>query len=364
MSEKPSLRDVYPQLIAPFPIEDIEIKPGATSRDKSKALALPYADIRVYQDRLDEVVGPENWAVEYRDISESSVFCRLTILGVVREDVGECHKTDKDGVPDENRSCSAVAQAFKRTCSAFGIGRYIYSLPQIWGEFDGQKKQFVDALKVVADIYKRAGFSISSTRRGPAVSAPYERRGPSPAPNRPERSEPPAAERSDAQARPSRPMTQERPAPERNSERGAPERTSDRGPERAAPERVAERSPERAAPVAEAPKSAEKAAPARMEKPAPAPSAPSTPNAPRGAPAAPPPLATSREQVLSMALQKATDGAALSNIAEGITQAKTTGEIDDAAQERLRHLYREAQTRLGLRVQGSGEERPASPRRK
>jgi hypothetical protein len=155
--EEKTLASIYDRLTEPFAIEQIEIKPGATTKDKAKALALPYADRVAYLDRLDEVVGPENWSVEYRQISENAVFCRLTILGVVREDVGECHKTDRDGQPDENRATTAVAQSFKRACNTFGIGRYLNSLPQIWAEYDGQKRQFNDIPRVVADIYRRAG---------------------------------------------------------------------------------------------------------------------------------------------------------------------------------------------------------------
>lgn len=325
MDDKLTLGDVYAQLVAPFPVDEIEIKPGATTRDKAKALALPYADIRVYQERLDAIVGAQNWSVEYRHISESAVFCRLTVLGVVREDVGECHKVDKDGVPDENRSCSAVAQSFKRACSAFGIGRYLYSLPQIWGEFDGQKKQFADPLRVAQDIYKRAGLPTGGGRRtNPAAPE----RAPVPERRPPPRQEAPREERP-AHARPAEAPRAEAPRPT---------------PERAAPERAA---PERATPE---PRPAE--APRPVEKPA-----------PRGAPAAPPPVATSREEVLANALQKATDGPTLSNIADGISKAVAAGELDEAAQARLRELYRATNTRLGLTVRNTDETRP-TPRRK
>jgi hypothetical protein len=185
--EEKTLASIYDRLTEPFAIEQIEIKPGATTKDKAKALALPYADRVAYLDRLDEVVGPENWSVEYRQISENAVFCRLTILGVVREDVGECHKTDRDGQPDENRATTAVAQSFKRACNTFGIGRYLNSLPQIWAEYDGQKRQFNDIPRVVADIYRRAGIRMgggvrnNQVEKSALVSEPA-RQAPRPAP--------------------------------------------------------------------------------------------------------------------------------------------------------------------------------------
>lgn len=142
-----TLNDVHAKLCKPFAQALIELKPGATTQDKSRALCMPFVDSRAYQTRLDRVVGPEGWAVEYRPLSERAVLCRLTVLGVTREDVGECN------VSDENAATSAVAQSFKRACAAFGLGRYLYSLPQIWADYDERKKQIVDVSGTVARMY-------------------------------------------------------------------------------------------------------------------------------------------------------------------------------------------------------------------
>lgn len=120
----------------PFHPADVDFRPGATTKDKVKAIGLAYVDKRVYEDRLDEVVGPENWAVEYRHLGDTGIICRLTISGIVREDVGEFAKDDVSSFP------TAVAQAFKRACSSFGLGRYLYSLPQVWAEYDADRRNF------------------------------------------------------------------------------------------------------------------------------------------------------------------------------------------------------------------------------
>ena len=142
-----TLNAVHTKLCKPFAASLVELKPGAITQDKSSALAMPFVDSRAYQTRLDRVVGPEGWSVEYRPLSDRAVLCRLTILGVTREDVGECN------VGDENAATSAVAQSFKRACSAFGLGRYLYSLKQIWSQYDAQKKQIIDPAGVVAQMY-------------------------------------------------------------------------------------------------------------------------------------------------------------------------------------------------------------------
>ncbi len=158
MTQDSTLADIYEQLSRPFAAELIELKPGATTKDKTKALALAYVDARAYQDRLDSVVGPDNWSVEYRPLpGGAGLICRLTLLGVTREDVGEAEQSDP------NHATSSAMQAFKRACAAFGLGRYLYRLPQVWAEYDEQRRSFKDAPATVRQLYRHAG--IADTRR-------------------------------------------------------------------------------------------------------------------------------------------------------------------------------------------------------
>lgn len=146
-----TLAGVAKNLAAPFELYQIELKPGALANEKTRGLALAYVDLRAYQERLDEVVGIEGWSVEYRNLGAKSIICRLTILGHVREDVGE---PSGDG---DNPATEALAQSFKRACSAFGLGRYLYSLPRIWADYDERAKQFKDPTGAVREIYGKAG---------------------------------------------------------------------------------------------------------------------------------------------------------------------------------------------------------------
>lgn len=154
MAEQPkpprptTLAEAAPWLLKPFAQRDVELKPTATTNDKSRALASPYVDMRVYFARLDKICGPENW--EHSIIlSERGAVCALTIFGVTKSATGD-YPTDRG---DENVATSAEAQAFKRACAAFGLGRYLYSLPQTWCAYDSQKKQIVDVVGVVAQMY-------------------------------------------------------------------------------------------------------------------------------------------------------------------------------------------------------------------
>jgi len=92
---------------------------------------MPYADMRAYESRLDEVAGVENWSSTYTITARRVA---LTICGVTKSGIGD-YPPDAG---DENVATSA--QAFKRGCAAFGLGRYLYNLPPTWCAYDGQRR--------------------------------------------------------------------------------------------------------------------------------------------------------------------------------------------------------------------------------
>lgn len=143
-----TLKDAYGRLARPFAQRLVELKPGALTQDKSRGLAMPYVDVRAYQYRLDQVVGAWGWSLRYQ-VSARGVVCELTILGVTKSAIGDYPLAGDD----ENPATSAEAQSFKRACAAFGLGRYLYRLPQVWGDYDSQKKVFRDPGHLVQQMY-------------------------------------------------------------------------------------------------------------------------------------------------------------------------------------------------------------------
>lgn len=145
-----TLAGVHAALVRRFDPAQVKLKPGPTNEGKTQAIAFLYADRKAYQDRLDEVVGPDGWEVEYRPImaSGAAIVCRLTILGHAKEEVGEA-KEGKD-----NAWTSSATQAFKRACASHGIGRYLSGLPKPWAEFDAQKKCFKNPSAVILKLYE------------------------------------------------------------------------------------------------------------------------------------------------------------------------------------------------------------------
>lgn len=143
------------ELSKPFHPAHIIWRPGALTGKKDKALALAYADLRAYQNRLDEVCGME-WAVSYTAWGDR-IICNLTIGGITRSSTGEA---DSDSERSEIAGTSAEAQAFKRACAMFGLGRYLYSLPSLWVEYDAPNQRFTEKSKarlysIIAQHYQR-----------------------------------------------------------------------------------------------------------------------------------------------------------------------------------------------------------------
>lgn len=118
----------YVELAAPFPLADVHFRPGATNREKTQALALAYLDARAIMDRLDEVVGPENWKDEYTSWEGKGMLCRLS-LRIDGEWVG---KEDAAEATDIEPVKGAVSDALKRAAVKWGIGRYLYNLDNAW----------------------------------------------------------------------------------------------------------------------------------------------------------------------------------------------------------------------------------------
>lgn len=135
------MTDILAKLAQPFAPAAITWKPGNLTKDNAKCMAMPYADLRAYQQRLDEVCGL-NWSSRFIPWGENRILCELTIDGITRTSSGEMNSQDeKNGLG----GTIAEARAFKRAAAAFGLGRYLYELPNVWVEYDAQRRRISDA---------------------------------------------------------------------------------------------------------------------------------------------------------------------------------------------------------------------------
>lgn len=130
-------------LSAYFPADDLEWKPQIVRN--GQALALAYVTSRALMDRLDSVAGPAGWKNEFKpapnDPHGKSVLCGISVR-VVYDEGGEAEWVTKwDGA--ENTDIEPVkgglTGSFKRAAVQWGIGRYLYFLPEQWVPCDVYK---------------------------------------------------------------------------------------------------------------------------------------------------------------------------------------------------------------------------------
>jgi hypothetical protein len=142
------VRALTRKLTEPFDPALIKFKPQVISGNR--AMALAYIDARVIQDRLDDVLGVEGWQDDYEALPDGSVICRLKLkLGdkwITKVDVGGPSEQPDGG----DRMKAAFSDALKRAAVKFGIGRYLYRLPNQWVDWDAQRRQFVQTPKLPA----------------------------------------------------------------------------------------------------------------------------------------------------------------------------------------------------------------------
>lgn len=109
----------------PLRAEDVEVRVGRCS-EKMLTLLL-YKDARCDARLLDETIGPENWQCDYWSIDEK-LFCKVGI----RFKDGEWVWKSDTGTPSNMESQKGEASdAFKRACFKWGIGRELYSAPEV-----------------------------------------------------------------------------------------------------------------------------------------------------------------------------------------------------------------------------------------
>jgi hypothetical protein len=151
MEQTQTVAEALARLEEPFASKDVKWLVAATSRDGRKGRVTPYADPRAYTDRLNHIFTASGWTRHYevhtvspitrmkgdRPIQTGKVFvtCVLTIPGV-----GSHSGCGEEWADDPNAMTSAEAQAFKRSCSNFGLGRYFYSFAEMWVDLDEYKR--------------------------------------------------------------------------------------------------------------------------------------------------------------------------------------------------------------------------------
>jgi hypothetical protein len=145
------IKELVAALEVPFDSSQIEWRVMNTTKNQQppRGQVVPYADQRAYTDRLNALLTPAGWTRKYTIHTSASferskdqkiaakvlVTCELTIFGL-----GSHSATGEEWADDDNAGTSAEAQAFKRACSCFGLGRYLYYFTGAWVDLDDRKR--------------------------------------------------------------------------------------------------------------------------------------------------------------------------------------------------------------------------------
>ena len=111
--------ELFAALGASFESQEVRVRSQAGRQ-------LHYITARTAMNRLDSVLGPENWWDEYLP-GENSVVCKLTVRlpdgsTLTKSDAGGYAGMADQGDDDK----SGFSDAFKRAAVKFGVGRYLY----------------------------------------------------------------------------------------------------------------------------------------------------------------------------------------------------------------------------------------------
>lgn len=144
------------ELEQPFDPREIKWRVTATSVQQNKrgpqkrGQLIAYADQRAYTDRLNAIFGEWGWTRAYdvqvaqnferktnNDKSQSAIAAKVVVVSrVTIHELGTHTGVGEEWADDENAATRAEAQAFKRACACFGLGRYLYDLEKMWVDLD------------------------------------------------------------------------------------------------------------------------------------------------------------------------------------------------------------------------------------
>ena len=167
--KKLSNEELLAELEVPFSIDQVLWRVTNTANNRTRGQVVPYADPRAYTDRLNALVSPQGWTRSYETVTMNNitrtkrnaeivtgkilVTCKVTIDGL-----GAHSGTGEEWADEDNAMTSAEAQAFKRACSCFGLGRYFYDFDAPWVDIDDKsrpKKPPVVAPWMVPDNWRK-----------------------------------------------------------------------------------------------------------------------------------------------------------------------------------------------------------------
>jgi hypothetical protein len=155
------------RLADPFPADDIEwrVSRAGVSNKGIYCNVIAYITARAIQERLDEVCGPENWRNEFPQTFELRPGLTVFVGGIsIRIDGEWITKWDLAEQTQDNEASSSrkkgvistpakggFSGAMKRAGTQWGIGRYLYYVPETFAEVSDTQVKGWNFAQLVSD---------------------------------------------------------------------------------------------------------------------------------------------------------------------------------------------------------------------
>ncbi len=141
----------------PFPYSDVNWRLQYVDKEKLEGFAVPYLDARAIADRLDGVVGQNNWKDSYipwhtymekteekGKVTTKQIQSQICVLSIFDEERKEwIDKSDGAENTDIESIKGGLSDAFKRSAVKWNIGRYMYKMKPVWVKAKKQGRSYV-----------------------------------------------------------------------------------------------------------------------------------------------------------------------------------------------------------------------------
>lgn len=147
---EPSVQDIYQKLRAPLSSKLISWRAGRKASNDTMGQALPFITPRVIQNKLDDIMGPENWRNSFlantlgAGMASVIAIIELRLNGewIAKSDAAQVDTFKEDGQNNSKEIAikGAYSDAFKRAAVMWGLGRYLYEFEAPWVALDANKR--------------------------------------------------------------------------------------------------------------------------------------------------------------------------------------------------------------------------------
>jgi hypothetical protein len=128
---------VMAALREPFPADAIDWRVGRENKEGAKVSLLAYVDSRAVQERFDSECGIDGWASDMV-AGDKGVICRLSLR---MPDSSWVTRADGADYSDIEGFKGGISGALKRAAAQWGVGRYLYNLPETWVALSEQRSE-------------------------------------------------------------------------------------------------------------------------------------------------------------------------------------------------------------------------------